>query len=194
MIQIRVHGRGGQGVVTAAELIALAAFSEGKFAQAFPVFGVERTGAPIQSFVRLSDEIIQTREQIYEPDILIIQDQTLLSTVNVFSGTDKNTKVIINSALSPADIYKEIKKTNQTKKWPALLIKPTNIFCSPATEIALDIFKKNIVNTVILGALARYTNLITLASIKLALETKFAGKSPEIISQNMKAALRAYSL
>ena len=194
MIQIRVHGRGGQGVVTAAELIALAAFNEGSFAQAFPVFGVERTGAPIQSFVRLSDKTISSREQIYEPDVLIIQDASLLSTINVFSGTNSKTQVIINSALSPSVIYQEIKKTNQAKAWPKLLIKETNIFTSPATEIALEIFKKNIVNTVMLGTLARYTKLIGLASIKKAIEIKFAGKNEEIISQNIKAALRAFSL
>ncbi|MCX6797820.1 MAG: 2-oxoacid:acceptor oxidoreductase family protein [Candidatus Falkowbacteria bacterium] len=194
MIQIRIHGRGGQGVVTAAELVAIAAFNEGKYTQAFPVFGVERTGAPIQSFVRISDQVISTREQIYEPDILIIQDQTLLTGVNVFSGSDSKTQVIINSALSPAQIYQNIKKNNQTKGWPKLLIKEKNIFTSPATEIALEIFKKNLVNTVILGALARYTKLITLASIKKAIAVKFADKNPELVSLNMRAALKAFSL
>lgn len=194
MVQIRIHGRGGQGVVTAAELIALAAFNEGKYTQAFPVFGVERSGAPIQSFARINDQVITSREQIYEPDILIIQDQTLLTSINVFNGCDSKTKIIINSALSPAEIYQSIKKTNQTKGWPKLLINPKNIFTSPATEIALEIFKKNLVNTVILGALARYTKLIGLAAIKKAIETKFAGKNSELVSQNIRAALKAFSL
>lgn len=135
MEQIRIHGRGGQGVVTAAELIALAAFYDGHEAQAFPSFGVERTGAPIQSFVRISNQAIITREQIYEPTVLIIQDATLLETVDVFTGCQKNTLIIINA---------------KENKWPKLTAKFSRVYFSPATEIALEIFGKNIVNTVIL--------------------------------------------
>jgi len=96
MEQVRIHGRGGQGVVTAAELIAIAAFTQGKYSQAFPNFGVERSGAPIQSYARISDQEIITHEQIYEPSVLIIQDATLIGHVDVFSGSDKNTIIIIN--------------------------------------------------------------------------------------------------
>ncbi|MHB8903886.1 MAG: 2-oxoacid:acceptor oxidoreductase family protein, partial [Patescibacteria group bacterium] len=97
MEQIRIHGRGGQGVVTAAELIAIAAYNSGKYSQAFPNFGVERSGAPIQSYARISDSEIITHEQIYEPSVLIIQDASLIGHVNVFDGHNKNTIVIINA-------------------------------------------------------------------------------------------------
>jgi len=177
MEQIRIHGRGGQGVVTAAELIALAAFYEGREVQAFPSFGVERTGAPIQAFARISDQAIITREQIYEPSILIIQDASLLKTANVFSGATKNTKIIINA-----------KKNN----WPKLLNKYSAVYFTPATEIALEIIGKNIVNTVILGAFARETKLVSLASLKKAIQEKFKDKGEEIINKNIQAIERAY--
>lgn len=177
MEQIRIHGRGGQGVVTAAELIALAAFYEGKKSQAFPNFGVERSGAPIQSYARISDKTIITREQIYEPTILIIQDATLLESVDVFYGANKNTKIIINAA---------------ENKWPKLLNKYKNVYFSPATEIALEIIGKNIVNTVILGAFAKYTKLVSLESLKKAIKEKFKTKGEEIINKNIASVERIY--
>jgi pyruvate ferredoxin oxidoreductase gamma subunit len=163
--------------VTAAELIALAAFYEGRQAQAFPNFGVERTGAPIQSYVRLSDEPIITREQIYAPTILIIQDATLLDTVDVLAGAQKNTRVIINAPVN---------------RWPKLKIPAKNIYCSPATEIALKILGKNIVNTVILGALAKFTGLVSLESLQKAIAEKFNAKGQALIDKNIQAVTEAY--
>lgn len=177
MEQIRIHGRGGQGVVTAAELIAIAAFYEGKEAQAFPNFGVERTGAPIQSFARISDARIITREQIYEPTVIIIQDATLINTVDVFAGSTPDTVVIINSPKN---------------KWPALAKKFKRLYFTPATEIALKIFGKNIVNTVILGAFAKHTKLVSLASLKKAIREKFADKGEAIIAKNIRAITEDY--
>jgi pyruvate ferredoxin oxidoreductase gamma subunit len=177
MEQIRIHGRGGQGVVTAAELIAIAAFHDGREAQAFPNFGVERTGAPIQAFARISSEPIITREQIYDPTVLIVQDTTLLDTIDVLRGCRSTTKIIINA---PAN------------RWPRLKINPKNLFFSPATEIALKIFKKNIVNTIILGAFAKHTQLISLPSLKKAIAEKFAEKGEEIIRKNIQAVNQAY--
>lgn len=177
MEQIRIHGRGGQGVVTATELIALAGFYEGYETQAFPSFGVERTGAPIQSFARVSRTPIITREQIYEPTILIIQDSTLLDTVDVFSGTTKDTLVIINSA---------------ENKWPELSKRFKKLYFTAATEIALEIFGKNIVNTVILGAFAKYTNLVSLESLKKAIAEKFKDKGQALIDKNILAVTKNY--
>ncbi|MEI6529551.1 MAG: 2-oxoacid:acceptor oxidoreductase family protein [Candidatus Falkowbacteria bacterium] len=177
MEQIRVHGRGGQGVVTAAELIALAAFYEGYESQAFPSFGVERTGAPIQSFARISKKPIITREQIYEPTILIIQDATLLDSVDVFSGCTKDTIIIINSA---------------ENRWPKLTAKYKKLYFTAATEIALEIFGKNIVNTVILGAFAKHTNLVGLESLKKAIATKFKDKGEDMIKKNIQAITKDY--
>lgn len=177
MEQIRVHGRGGQGVVTAAELIAIAAFNEGKYSQAFPNFGVERSGAPIQSYARISDTEIITHEQIYEPSVLIIQDATLIGHVNVFDGHDKNTIVIINAT---KDSY------------PNLKLKTKKIYFTPATETALEIFGKNIVNTIILGAFAKFTGLISLGSLEKAVKEKFKDKGEEIIKKNILAIEKIY--
>lgn len=177
MEQIRVHGRGGQGVVKAAELIAIAAFEEGKYAQAFPNFGVERSGAPIQSYARISDEEIITHEQIYKPSVLIIADATLIGHVDVFSGADKNTIVIING---------------QEKNYPNLKLKTKKIYFAPATEIALEIFGKNIVNTIILGAFAKHTSLISLESLEKAIKEKFKNKGEETIQKNISALEKVY--
>lgn len=174
--QIRIHGRGGQGVVTAAELIAIAAFYDGLEAQAFPNFGVERTGAPIQAYARISKKKITTREHIYEPTVLIIQDSSLLDSGNILAGISDKTKIIINA---------------KENRWDELKNKK-NLYFSPATEIALEIIGKNIVNTVILGAFARYTKLVSLASLKKAIATKFKDKGKEIVAKNIKAIEKAF--
>ncbi|MCX6796680.1 MAG: pyruvate ferredoxin oxidoreductase subunit gamma [Candidatus Falkowbacteria bacterium] len=178
MHQIRIHGRGGQGVVTAAELIAIAAFFEGHAAQAFPSFGVERTGAPIEAFARIDDRPIRTREHVYQPDFLIIQDPTLLAAVNVTNGTTAKTKIIIN--------------TTQPKEKLNINLPPENIHTVDATKIALEVTGKNIVNTVILGAFAKTSGLISLESLKKAIKEKFADK-PEVIAKNIKAVEKAYN-
>lgn len=178
MEQIRIHGRGGQGVVTAAELIAIAAFSEGKYAQAFPNFGVERSGAPIQSYARISSEPIITREQIYQPNILIIQDASLLENKDILKGTDKNTLFIINA---PAGYQ------------PPTKLPSKKIYFSPATEIALKMFGRNIVNTVILGAFAKHSGLIGLPALKEAITKKFQNKGEEIIKKNVQAIEIAFN-
>jgi len=177
--QIRVHGRGGQGVVTAAELIAIAAFFDGKEAQAFPVFGVERTGAPIESFVRISEKPIRTREQIQEPNILIVQDSTLLESVNVARGSNKDTIAIINSSKEKSELEIDLPQEN--------------IFVVDATKIAIKQIGKNIVNTVLLGAIAKKTKLFTIKSAEKAIKQKFAHKDKKIIETNIKAIREAYN-
>jgi pyruvate ferredoxin oxidoreductase gamma subunit len=177
MEQVRIHGRGGQGVVTAAELLAMAAFYEGYQAQAFPNFGVERSGAPIQAFARISRETIITREQVYEPTILIIQDATLISHPEIFLGCTKQTTVIINSS---------------TDHWPELHKRFPKLYFTAATKIALEIFGQNIVNTVILGAVAKYTKLISLKSLEQAIQEKFQAKGSDIIAKNILAIKRDY--
>src|ERR687884_621319 len=97
MFQVRFHGRGGQGVVTAAELLSVAAFREGRYSQAFPTFGSERTGAPVVSFCRIDDREIRSREPIAEPDALIVQDPTLLHQVNLFQGLSRDGYMLINT-------------------------------------------------------------------------------------------------
>ena len=106
MFQIRIHGRGGQGVVTAAEMLSVAAFREGRFAQAFPSFGSERTGAPVVAFCRVDDKEIRLREPIMQPDALIIQDPTLLHQVDVFAGVVRDGYILINTTVDagPLDV------------------------------------------------------------------------------------------
>ncbi|MBI2459607.1 MAG: pyruvate ferredoxin oxidoreductase subunit gamma [Parcubacteria group bacterium] len=177
MTQIRIHGRGGQGVVTAAELIAIAAFKGGLQAQAFPSFGVERTGAPVESFVRIDNQPIMTKEQIYQPNVLIIQDASLLDNMDITAGADKKTIAIINTAKAKSDLKIDLP--------------PANIYTIDATKIALEIIGKNIVNTVILGLFAKITGLVNLASLKQAIEEKFSGNE-NLINKNIKAIERAY--
>jgi len=180
MQQIRIHGRGGQGVVTAAELIAIAAFNDGHEAQAFPSFGVERTGAPIEAFARIDKNPIRTREHVYEPNVLIVQDPTLLSAVDVAKGCNDKTLVIIN--------------TSQPKSKIKIKLPAENIFTIDATEIALKEIGKNIVNTVILGAVAKATGLISLNALKKAVEQKFNAKGKELVNKNINAITKAYNL
>jgi len=179
MKQIRIHGRGGQGVVTAAELIAIAAFKDGKQAQAFPSFGVERTGAPIESFARIDNKFIRTREHVYNPDVLIIQDASLLDTINASQGCGQNTIAIVN--------------TSKNKKELNLNLPENNIYTVDATKIALEIIKKNIVNTVILGAFAKATDLVSLGGLKKAIKQKFSNKGTDIINKNIKAITQSYN-
>jgi pyruvate ferredoxin oxidoreductase gamma subunit len=180
MKEIRIHGRGGQGVVTAAELIAISAFNDGWEAQAFPSFGVERTGAPIEAFARLDKKIIRTREHVYRPDVLIVQDASLIGTVDIEKGCKDDTIIIINTSKSA----KDLKLKSPIK----------NIYVLDATKIALDIIGKNLANTVILGAFAKGTGLVTLESLKKAVKEKFGDKGKAIVDKNIKAIEKAYKL
>ncbi len=185
MVQIRLHGRGGQGVVTAAELIAIAAYKDGKQAQAFPAFGVERTGAPIQAFARINDKFIRTREQVHNPDILVILDSSLLKTVDMTSDCDEKTLVVVNTSKNKNELnitYGRAKKKLDKK----------NIFAVDATKIALEIIGRNLANTTILGALAKTKNLISINGLKKAISEKFREKGEEIIKKNLAAVEKAY--
>jgi len=181
MIEIRIHGRGGQGVVTAAEILAISAFKDGQEAQAFPFFGVERTGAPVEAFARIDNKKIRVRERIYHPDYLIVQDSSLVGSDIILKGIKKNTKIIINTNQDKNEILKKLK------------LPEDQAFVIDATGIALKIIGKNIVNTVILGALAKATNLISLKSLKSAIKEKFNEKGKEIVEKNILALEEAYN-
>jgi len=172
--EVRIHGRGGQGSVTAAELLAVAAFEDGKFSQAFPFFGVERRGAPVTAFARLSDKKIRLRSQIYEPDYVIVQDPTLISAVDVTAGLKPNGIVIVNSEKPADDIG---------------IDKRMDVRTIDATGIALAIIGRPIVNTTLLGAFAGATGEISIESIKRSVLERFPGKIGET---NVEAAMRAY--
>lgn len=191
-ISTRVHGRGGQGVVTAAELIALAAFYDGKESQAFPFFGVERSGAPIVAFARISNTRIKTREQIYFPDFLIIQDASLIDDVDILNGSATHTKLLINSPKSKEDLFKYLQQAAKRNK-KTLKIKLENIYTTPATEIALEVIGKNLVNTVILGGLAKQGDLFSLAALKKAVTHKLENKGEKILQKNLAAIDKIYA-
>lgn len=176
MKELRLHGRGGQGVVTAAELIAQAAFADGKYAQAFPAFGSERMGAPVQSFVRISDSPVRCRNQIYEPDFLIVQDPTLIGTVDVTRGLKAGGLLIIDTEKDPKEYNLEIKGT---------------ILTVPATKIALEVIGRAIQNTTLLGYFAAVTKIISFDGVKKAIEHRFPAK---IAAKNVAAVERAFSL
>ena len=180
MFEIRLHGRGGQGVVTAAELLSVAAFGEGKHAQAFPSFGSERMGAPIASYCRLSDAEIRLREPIMEPDALIIQDQTLLHSVDVFSGLKPDGFLLINSRRSAADLG----ISDFTDRLP-----PGHVACVDATGIAQRHIGRPLPNAALLGAFAAVTRVLSLAAVVRAIEERFAGK---IGAANVAAAREAH--
>lgn len=186
MQEIRIHGRGGQGVVTASELIAISAFKNKHYSQAFPSFGVERTGAPIEAYSRIDNKFIRTREQVYNPEVLIILDASLLNTTDLLSGCNSETIIIVNTTLSAKEIREIFKEKWQFKT------KEKNIHTLDATAIALKILGKNLANTVILGLLAKNSKLISLESTKEAIKEKFQEKGEDIIQKNIKAITKAY--
>lgn len=178
MLQIRIHGRGGQGNVTLAQLIAMASFYDGKYSQAFPMFGVERKGAPVKAFVKINDKFILSRQQIYTPDILIVQDPALLNVINVLEGAKKGAIVIVNS-------NKELASFSKSK---------AKVYFVPALEIALKHIGKPIINTTMLGAFAKITGQADLISIKKAIKVKLGEKyGADVIKKNIEALEVAYN-
>ncbi len=180
MFQVRIHGRGGQGVVTGAEMLSIAAFLEGKHAQAFPSFGSERTGAPVVAFCRIATKEIHLREPIMAPDALIIQDPTLLQSVDVFQGLKKDGYILLNSgrgfdALGIGEFVADFK--------------PERICCLPATEIAIKHLGRPMPNAVLLGGFAAISGAITLESVHAAIRDKFSGK---VADANVAAATDAF--
>lgn len=182
MLQIRIHGRGGQGVVTAAEMLSIAAFEQGRHAQAFPSFGSERTGAPVVSFCRIDDKPIRSREPISAPDALIIQDAHLLHQVDVFQGLKPQGYVLINSGRTVSELgLDEV----------AARLPPGRMITIPATEIAMKHLGRPLPNAVLLGGFAALTGLITLDAVVHAIHHKFKG---QIADRNAAAATEAHDL
>ena len=180
MFQVRFHGRGGQGVVTAAEILSVAAFAEGRHAQAFPSFGSERMGAPVVSFCRFDDRDIRTREPVMTPDALVVQDVTLIHQVDLFAGLSQTGYVIINTsrqfgALGFGTFFDRFDQDR--------------LVTCPATEIALERLGRPLPNTVLLGAFAALTGEISLEAIGEAIRMRFVGPVGE---RNVEAAKRAY--
>ena len=176
VVEIRWHGRGGQGSVTSADLLARAAIAEGKYAQAFPSFGPERRGAPVQAFDRISsDSPIRVRAEVTEPDVVIVLDPTLLRVVNVTAGLKDTGILILNTAKSRDVIAKEF-----GGGWQIALV--------DGTRIAREVLGLPIVNTTMLGALIRATGIVDKESLVEPLKKRFG----RIAERNINAMLRAY--
>ena len=180
MLQVRIHGRGGQGVVTAAEMLSIAAFRQGRHAQAFPSFGSERTGAPVVAFCRIDEREIRLREPIVEPDVLIVQDPTLLHQVDVFQGLKPDGWVLINSRKSFDELgLAEVAACHRHER----------LMTVPATEIAMQHVGRPVPNAVLLGGFAALTGLVTLDAVLHAIRETFGGT---VADANAAAATEAY--
>jgi len=180
MFQIRIHGRGGQGVVTATELLSVAAFEEGAFAQAFPSFGSERMGAPVVAFCRIDDREIRLREPILEPDALIVQDPTLFKVIDVFHGLRPQGYLLVNTNKNFDDLH----IAAQVAKIPSGHARTVN-----ATELALKYVGRPVPNAALLGAFAALSGVVHLKSVVNAIRQAFPG---EIGEANVGAATAAF--
>ncbi len=179
LFEIRFHGRGGQGAVTGAKILGDATRMENKHFQAFAHYGAERRGAPVMAFTRIADEAIRIHSYIYEPEAIVILDETLLEIPSVREGINEDTYVVINTPQSPEEIKLKGK-----------------ISTVDATKIALDIgilvAGIAVVNTIMLGAVARATNIVTIESVKNAIRKGLADLPEKVIETNVEAAQRAY--
>ncbi len=181
MLEIRIHGRGGQGVVTAAEMLSVAAFEQGRHAQAFPSFGSERTGAPVVAFCRIDTREIRLREPIMAPDVLIVQDPTLLHQVDVFQGLKPDGWVLINTRKS----FDELGLAAVAARF-----RHERLTTVPATDIAMKHLKRPLPNAVLLGGFAALAGLVTLEAVEHAIRDTFSGAVAEA---NVAAAREAYA-
>ena len=180
MFQVRIHGRGGQGVVAAAEILSMAAFDEGRFAQAFPSFGSERMGAPVVSYCRIDDRAIRTHEPVAEPDALIVQDATLLHQVDLFSGLSDEAYVLVNTSKSFHGLgLAEFASTFRSDR----------LLTCPATALALEHLGRPLPNAALLGGFAALTGRVSLDALEKAIGERFPGS---VGTANAAAARAAY--
>ena len=180
MFQVRFHGRGGQGVVTAAEILSVAAFTEGRYAQAFPSFGSERMGAPVVSFCRIDVRPIRTREPVMAPDALVIQDATLMHQVELFAGLSREGFVLVNStqpfdSLGFGDFFSALHRHR--------------LLTCPATELAIEHLGRPLPNAALLGGFAALTGQVSHHAIDIAIQQRFPGVAGE---KNVAAAEAAF--
>jgi pyruvate ferredoxin oxidoreductase gamma subunit len=163
---VRIHGRGGQGVVTAAELLSVAAFIEGRHAQAFPTFGSERSGAPVVSFCRIDDRPIRLREPIAEPHAVLVQDPTLLHQVDLFAGLGSGGYVLINTTRTLADLgIAELERR----------FRPERLLTVPASDLAREHVGRPLPNAALLGGFAALTGQLEIGSVTEAIRRRFGG-------------------
>jgi pyruvate ferredoxin oxidoreductase gamma subunit len=182
VFEVRFHGRGGQGAVTAADLLALAAFKEGHTAQSFPSFGSERTGAPVVAYCRLSDTDIRTREPVVSPDCVVVIDPTLVHQVELFAGLGFDGYLLVNSARPPQDL-------GVGAVVSAFL--PERLLSVPATEVALRHLGKPLPNAALLGGFAALTGQVGIAAVADAIRERF-GRDQAVAERNVDAATEVF--
>jgi 2-oxoacid:acceptor oxidoreductase gamma subunit (pyruvate/2-ketoisovalerate family) len=181
LVEICFHGRGGQGAVTAANLLAAAALQDGnKGVQAFPLFGAERRGAPVKAFARISGDEIHLRSEIYNPDIVIVLDESIMDLVDVLKGVKDGGKILINTRKKPNDF-------EFSKKYHVATVDATGI----ALKNSILVGGMPVVNTPILGAVPKILNRVTLQSIQNVILSKWTGKK-ELGERNVKATQDAF--
>jgi 2-oxoacid:acceptor oxidoreductase gamma subunit (pyruvate/2-ketoisovalerate family) len=178
ILEVRWHGRGGQGAWTASELLARAAISEGKHIQSFPEFGPERMGAPVTAFTRISTEPIRLHCAVYNPDVVAVLDPTLLKSVNVADGlNEEGGNIIVNTKDEPANVRKQL-GSDRGKLWTV-----------PATEISIKVLGMPITNTAMLGAVARVTGIVSLQTVERMVKGRFRA---DVAEKNFAVVKEAY--
>lgn len=178
IIEIRFHGRGGQGAWTATQILAKAVIHEGRYTQSFPAFGPERSGAPVEAYVRISDSPIDLHCGIYEPESVVVLDPTLLDVIDVADGLIQNGIIVINSRDSPSDLKKRMNLPKSQRVWAI-----------PATDLSIEILGREITSTAMVGALIRATGHAKLDSVLKETKERFRGKVGEM---NVQLITRAY--
>ncbi|MDD5551611.1 MAG: 2-oxoacid:acceptor oxidoreductase family protein [Candidatus Pacebacteria bacterium] len=179
MLQIRIHGRGGQGGKTAAEILATGAIRSDKYAKSFPEFGPERTGAPVQYYTKISNEEIKSNQPIIDPDVVVVLDDTLIGLVNFTDGLKEKGILVFNSSMPEEKIKENFGKYK--------------IFVVDATKISFDLFQKNLPNVPMLGSILKATNVLDLDTIKEEVKEKFSFLPEDILEKNIKALEKGYN-
>ncbi len=181
ILEIRFHGRGGQGSKTACMLLGEAALEGGKYVQAFPEYGPERTGAPVKAFTRISDDEIRIHSGVVSPEVVVVLDPSLIESQNVLDGLEDSGKIIINTEKSPAEMKKELKSTQNCL-----------VYTVDATGIALDTLGRPVMNVPMLGALVKVTGVVDIKVLKEKIRSRFEGKIvPSAVEANLKGIERA---
>jgi len=181
-VEIRWHGRGGQGTVTAAKVLADTCLSGGRYVQAFPEYGPERAGAPLRAYNRISSKKLRMHCPVLEPDIVAVADATLLDSINTAEGAKNNTIFIVNTSKDPKEIKEKLKASQNQK-----------VFSLDATKIAIECFGRAMPNAPMLGAICKITGLITLEHLLEDVKKSFGKKfSQKIIDGNLEATKRGY--
>jgi len=179
LVEIRWHGRGGQGAWTASNILAMAAIEEGKYTQSFPAFGPERMGAPILAFTRISDEPIEIHSMIYNPDVVVVLDPTLLGGKEITLGLKEGGKIVLNWSEKPDKLYDVLGVKKGYYR----------VYCVPATEIAVEILGRGITNTAMIGALIKAEPLVKLETLQEVIKKRFPGALGE---KNVQVVKKAY--